>query len=57
MVFMGTSILFIGWFGFNAGSAGSANSIATLAFVNTIAAAGAILSWTLSGFSGKNLHY
>lgn len=49
MVFMGTSILFIGWFGFNAGSAGSANSIAALAFVNTIAAAaGAILSWTLA---------
>lgn len=49
MVFMGTSILFIGWFGFNSGSAGSANSIAALAFVNTIAAAaGAILSWTLA---------
>ncbi|MGG4608147.1 ammonium transporter AmtB [Providencia sp. Me31A] len=49
MVFMGTSILFIGWFGFNAGSAGSADSIAALAFVNTsAAAAGAILSWTLA---------
>lgn len=49
MVFMGTSILFVGWFGFNAGSAGSANSVAALAFVNTIAAAaGAILSWTLA---------
>lgn len=48
MVFMGTSILFIGWFGFNAGSAGSANGVAALAFVNTVAAAsGAILAWTL----------
>ncbi|HBO24247.1 MAG TPA: ammonium transporter AmtB [Providencia sp.] len=49
MVFMGTSILFIGWFGFNAGSAGSANGVAALAFVNTVvAASGAILSWTLA---------
>lgn len=48
MVFMGTAILFIGWFGFNAGSAGSANSVAALAFINTvIAASGAILSWTI----------
>ncbi|EKT54358.1 ammonium transporter AmtB [Providencia burhodogranariea] len=48
MVFMGTAILFIGWFGFNAGSAGSADSIAALAFINTvIAASGAILSWTI----------
>lgn len=49
MVFMGTAILFIGWFGFNAGSAGSANSIAALAFINTVvAASGAILSWVLA---------
>lgn len=48
MVFMGTAILFIGWFGFNAGSAGSADSVAALAFINTvIAASGAILSWTI----------
>ncbi len=48
MVFMGTAILFIGWFGFNAGSAGSANEIAALAFANTaVAASGAVLSWTL----------
>lgn len=49
MVFTGTAVLYIGWFGFNAGSAGSANAIAALAFLNTvIAAAGAMLSWTAS---------
>lgn len=56
MVFMGTAILFIGWFGFNAGSAGSADEIAALAFINTVAAAaGSILSWTLAEwiFRGK----
>ncbi|WP_279048433.1 ammonium transporter AmtB [Cedecea davisae] len=46
MVFIGTAILYFGWFGFNAGSASAANEIAALAFVNTvIATAGAILSW------------
>lgn len=48
MVFTGASILYIGWFGFNAGSASAANEIAALAFLNTvIATAGAILSWVL----------
>ncbi|OIV46553.1 ammonium transporter [Sodalis sp. TME1] len=43
MVFTGTAILYVGWFGFNAGSA---NEIAGLAFINTVmATAGAILSW------------
>ncbi|KAA6048189.1 ammonium transporter [Pantoea sp. ICBG 1758] len=46
MVFLGTAILYVGWFGFNAGSASSANEIAALAFVNTVVAtAGAVLSW------------
>ncbi|MEH2919770.1 ammonium transporter AmtB [Samsonia erythrinae] len=46
MVFIGTAILYIGWFGFNAGSAGAANGIAALAFINTIVAtAAAILAW------------
>jgi len=46
MVFTGTAILYVGWFGFNAGSASAANEIAGLAFVNTVmATAGAILSW------------
>lgn len=48
MVFTGTAILYIGWFGFNAGSAGSANEIAALAFVNTVVAtAAAILGWII----------
>ena len=48
MVFMGTAVLYIGWFGFNAGSASAANEIAALAFVNTVVAtAGAILSRVL----------
>ncbi|EHD22705.1 MULTISPECIES: ammonium transporter AmtB [Brenneria] len=46
MVFIGTAILYIGWFGFNAGSAGAANEIAGLAFLNTVVAtAAAILAW------------
>ena len=46
MVFIGTAILYVGWFGFNAGSASSANEIAALAFLNTVVAtAGAVLSW------------
>ncbi|EJL91106.1 ammonium transporter AmtB [Pantoea sp. BIGb0393] len=46
MVFLGTAILYVGWFGFNAGSASSANEIAALAFLNTVVAtAGAVLSW------------
>lgn len=46
MVYIGTAILYIGWFGFNAGSAGAANGIAALAFLNTVVAtAAAILAW------------
>lgn len=43
---IGASLLWVGWFGFNAGSALSANGIAAVAMINTqIAAAGAALSW------------
>lgn len=46
MVFTGTAILYVGWFGFNAGSASVVGDIAALAFINTmVATAGAILSW------------
>ncbi|MGU3575929.1 ammonium transporter [Brucellaceae bacterium C25G] len=43
---IGASLLWVGWFGFNAGSAGGANGIAAVAMVNTqVATAGAALSW------------
>lgn len=46
IVFIGTAILYFGWFGFNAGSAGAASETAGLAFVNTVVAtAAAILGW------------
>ena len=45
---IGASLLWVGWFGFNAGSALGANGLAALAFGNTmIATAGAALSWPL----------
>jgi len=45
-VLLGASILWFGWFGFNAGSALGANSLATHAFITTnTSAAIAMLSW------------
>jgi len=45
---LGTGLLWLGWFGFNAGSALGANQIAALAFVNTMLAPMATLVvWTL----------
>ncbi|MBX3257249.1 MAG: ammonium transporter [Chitinophagaceae bacterium] len=45
-VLIGTGLLWFGWFGFNAGSALGANSLAVSAFVTTnIAAASAGLGW------------
>lgn len=47
-VFLGAAILWFGWFGFNAGSAGAANSLAVHAFITTnTSAAAAMLSWML----------
>ena len=44
--FIGACLLWVGWFGFNAGSALAANSLATSAFVVThFAAAAATLGW------------
>jgi len=43
---IGTGLLWVGWFGFNAGSALSAGSLATSAFASThFSAAAAALSW------------
>ena len=47
MTMIGASLLWMGWFGFNAGSALEANNSASLAFLNTyLATACAVLSWT-----------
>src|SRR3984885_7516407 len=46
MTMIGASMLWFGWFGFNAGSALEANGSAALAFINTyLATACAVLSW------------
>ncbi len=47
--FIGACLMWVGWFGFNAGSAVSAGTLATSAFVNThFAAAAAAISWTIA---------
>ena len=49
MTMIGASLLWFGWFGFNAGSALEANGSAALAFMNTfLATACAVLSWTFA---------
>jgi Amt family ammonium transporter len=46
MTMIGASLLWFGWFGFNAGSALEANGSAALAFMNTyLATACAVLTW------------
>ncbi|TWG97868.1 Amt family ammonium transporter [Mesorhizobium sp. J18] len=48
LTLIGASILFVGWFGFNAGSALAANGTAALAMINTFTAtAGAVVGWCL----------
>jgi Amt family ammonium transporter len=48
MAMIGASLLWVGWFGFNAGSALGANETTALAFFNTLVATGAaVLSWLL----------
>jgi len=45
---VGASLLWVGWFGFNAGSALEANGFAALAFINTLGAtAAAVLAWCI----------
>jgi Amt family ammonium transporter len=56
LTMIGASLLWVGWFGFNAGSALEAGTSATLAFINTyLATACAVLSWSLGEamFKGK----
>ena len=49
MTILGASILWFGWFGFNAGSALAAGDISTLAFFTTQVATGAAaLSWVIA---------
>jgi len=53
LTMVGASLLWVGWFGFNAGSALEANGYAALAFINTfVATAAAVLAWSV----GEALH-
>ncbi|MES2423865.1 MAG: ammonium transporter [Pseudomonadota bacterium] len=48
LTMVGASLLWVGWFGFNAGSALEAGNSATLAFINTFSAtAAAVLAWCI----------
>jgi Amt family ammonium transporter len=48
MTMIGASLLWVGWFGFNAGSNLEANGVAAVAFVNTfLATAAATVSWVI----------
>ena len=49
LTFVGASLLWVGWFGFNAGSNLEATAGAALAFINTlVATAAAVLAWALA---------
>ncbi|MBB5207537.1 ammonium transporter [Chiayiivirga flava] len=51
---IGASILWVGWFGFNAGSSLEAGGVAAIAFVNTfLATAASVLAWTFIEWIGK----
>lgn len=51
-VLLGTGLLWFGWFGFNAGSALEANTLAVEAFLNThLASAAAMMTWILFDLS------
>jgi Amt family ammonium transporter len=48
MTMIGASLLWVGWFGFNAGSNLEANGVTAVAFINTfVATAAAALTWAL----------
>jgi Amt family ammonium transporter len=54
MTMIGASLLWVGWFGFNAGSNLEANGVTALAFVNTlVATAAATMAWMLGEWMAK----
>jgi len=54
LTMVGASLLWVGWFGFNAGSNLEAAGTAAMAFINTlVATAAAVLSWTFAEWMGK----
>ena len=54
LTMVGGVLLWVGWFGFNAGSAGAADGIAALAMANTfVATAAAGLTWMILEWIGK----
>jgi len=54
MTMIGASLLWVGWFGSNAGSALEAGDIAALAFINTLlATAAATVSWVFGEWMSK----
>jgi Amt family ammonium transporter len=54
MTMIGASLLWVGWFGFNAGSALEAGNSAALAFINTFSAtAAAVIAWTFAEWLSK----
>ena len=54
LTMVGAALLWVGWFGFNAGSNLEANGVTALAFVNTlVATAAATLSWIAGEALGK----
>lgn len=54
MTMIGASLLWVGWFGFNAGSSLAANEVAALALFNTlIATVGAVMAWVLTEWAIK----
>jgi Amt family ammonium transporter len=54
LTMVGASMLWVGWFGFNAGSNLESNGGATLAFINTlVATAAAVLAWCVGEALGK----
>jgi Amt family ammonium transporter len=55
MTMIGAALLWVGWFGFNAGSNLEANGTAALAMINSfVATAAAALAWMIAEWNGKD---